>query len=584
MPSRDLLEAFGPYLLLRTLGKGGMGVVYVARANLDAHPLVAVKRLRADAARVPSFLERFEHECELALRLRHPNLVETLDAGHIDGAPYVASELVRGKNLGELAHRLGDQGLGAPLAAVLRIAIDTLSALHYVHTARESDGRSLQLVHRDVTPGNIIVGYDGKSRLADFGLAKSLLTEHLGLTAEGTVLGTPSYLAPEMASGEKATPQTDLYGLGAVAYRLLAGCGPYEGTPRQVLTEMLSGPPKPIEEHRPDLPREFIAVLRRMMARRPEDRPKSARAAIDMLGDVAERTKVWVEHADLSQWISKMFRDEKAEQDAQWTIDLRLQARPDHEAGTRVLPKVAAPLSGEDSSHASRVVSTLALEDGVPLGDDLEPPDDTLKAEFPGVRHQAIEVKTEAALPQPEPQVRVVPVGRALGESPAPDHAALAAVAADAGATLREGSPRSPQPTTARRLTVAPEAGRNTATATIRPQAAAETRLTNPSTPVVVANTGPGWFSMIFVALIAALGGAAVAWLLIIYDPRPVVDVTLYERLGGARGVLHARPEDTSRASLEEKLDQVQRHLEAGEALKARVLLAEIEQTLGIAK
>lgn len=566
MASRDLLEAFGPYLLLRTLGKGGMGVVYVARANLESHPLVAVKRLRADAARVPSFLERFEHECALALRLRHVNLVETLDAGHIDGAPYVASELVRGKNLGELAHRLGDQGLGAPLAAVLRIMIDTLSALHYVHTARESDGRSLMLVHRDVTPGNIIVGYDGRSRLADFGLAKSLLTEHLGLTAEGTVLGTPSYLAPEMASGGAASPQTDLYGLGAVAYRLLAGCGPYEGTPRQVLTDMLTGPPKPIEEHRPDLPREFLTVLRRMMSRRPEDRPSSARAAMHMLGDVAEKTQVWVEHSDLAEWFTKMFREEKAEQDAQWTKDLRVQARPDHEAGTRVLPRVEAPLSGEDSSHESRIASTLALA-GVPLGDELEPAADTLKAAFPNVRAQAVEIATEAAIPQPEP---VVPLGRGLGASPAPS-LGMPKVSPPA-----ESPKRSNQPTTAERMTIVPGAAReaqNTPTATIRPQPA-QARVAT-STPMAESR-GPGWFSMILVAVLAAVGGALLAWW-IVMNP---VDPDLYKRLGVAIAKVQVRPEGEERAALEKKLEQVGAHLKAGDAMEAQVLLAEVEYTL----
>ncbi|MEM7677384.1 MAG: serine/threonine-protein kinase, partial [Myxococcota bacterium] len=195
------MEPFGPYLLLRVLGRGGMGVVYVARSRLPGHPIVALKRLRADAAQVPSFRERFEHECALALRLRHPRLVHVLDAGKVGDIPYIASELVLGMNVATIARRLLSLRRRAPLKIAVRVMLDMLAGLDYVHQAHEPDGRPLQLVHRDVTPGNVLVGYDGISRLADFGLAKSQLTEQLQLTATGMILGTPKFLAPEVAQG-----------------------------------------------------------------------------------------------------------------------------------------------------------------------------------------------------------------------------------------------------------------------------------------------------------------------------------------------------------------------------------------------
>ena len=231
-----------------------MGEVFVARTPWPKNPVAAVKRLRPDVARVPTFEERFQHEAELSVRLSHGNVVSTLNVGSVEGQLYVASELILGKDAGLIADRLRERGQGGPAAVAIRLLLDTLSGLAYVHGVRDKDGKTLKLVHRDVTPGNVLVGYDGTARVADFGLAKSVLTEKSKLTNHGEILGTPHYLAPEVIRGEQASPVSDLYGLGAVMYRFLTGIAPHQGSTAEVLLKVLTEEPRPLSDLRPDLP------------------------------------------------------------------------------------------------------------------------------------------------------------------------------------------------------------------------------------------------------------------------------------------------------------------------------------------
>ncbi|MEO1335171.1 MAG: protein kinase, partial [Myxococcota bacterium] len=148
-------QQFGPFQIVRTLGRGGMGEVFVARTPWSKNPIAAVKRLRPDVARVPTFAERFQHESELAVRLEHENVVATIDVGSVEGQLYVASELVQGKDTGIIADRLRERGQGGPAAVAIRLMLDVLSGLAYVHEAVDLDGTPLALVHRDITPGNV---------------------------------------------------------------------------------------------------------------------------------------------------------------------------------------------------------------------------------------------------------------------------------------------------------------------------------------------------------------------------------------------------------------------------------------------
>lgn len=299
MSPRVDAEIFGPYRIERVLARGGMGVVYIASSPFPEHPRVALKRLRADVRAVPVFLARFERECAIARSLKHPNLVACLDAGRIEDVPFMAAELVIGPDLGTLAREIGP----LPVGLGLRIGLDVAAGLAHIHEARTPDGAPRRLVHRDVAPGNVLVGLDGMSKLGDFGLAKSELLDLDPLTKTGTVLGTPRFLAPERLLGRLPSPAADVYGLGAVLYHLLAGRGPYLGNAREVLARLVHGPPEPLALAHPAIPAAVTEAVDDLMHRALERRPASGRAALRRLEAL---DGAW-SHAEVADWMEARF-------------------------------------------------------------------------------------------------------------------------------------------------------------------------------------------------------------------------------------------------------------------------------------
>ena len=339
-------QQFGPFLIVRTLGRGGMGEVFIARTPWKAHPIAAVKRLRPDLAQAATFAERFQHESELAVRLAHPNVVGTLDVGSVDGQLYVASELVLGKDTGIIADRLRERGQGGPAAVAIRLMLDILIGLAYVHGARDLDGTPLALVHRDITPGNVLVSYDGICKLADFGLAKSLLTGRANLTQHGEILGTPNYLAPEVIRGEAATVASDLYGLGAIMYRFLTGVAPHQGSTADILRQVLADEPRSLAELRPDLSPWLVSFVHRLLAKRPGQRPSDARSLAAQLKDEAEADGLLVARAAVGRWLGELFADDKVQELEEQGRLIAMTSDDLHPPGEGTVVLAARPRSG----------------------------------------------------------------------------------------------------------------------------------------------------------------------------------------------------------------------------------------------
>lgn len=265
-PDQRLL---GNYLLLGEIARGGMGVVYQA-VHTSLNRSCALKVIRAGNFASAGEKARFVLEAEATAALDHPNIVRVRHAGDVDGQLYLEMELVEG---GTLADRL----LSGPLP--FREAAALVSRL-----ARAVDhAHSRGVLHRDLKPGNVLLDIDGAPRLTDFGLAR-LLDRESDLTRTLTVLGTPAYLAPELAKGgaEAATTAADVYGLGALLYECLAGRAPYLGeSPLAVLGALQAGPPLPLMNFRSGLPRDLEILVSRAMAREPASRLSSARELAD---------------------------------------------------------------------------------------------------------------------------------------------------------------------------------------------------------------------------------------------------------------------------------------------------------------
>ena len=299
---------FGPFRLMRRLTRGGMGELYYARTSWPDAPVAVLKRLRPDATE-EMFVRRFEHEADLAVRLDHPNLVRALQVGSVGTALYVASEPVIGQNAAEIRRRFRQRGMFLPMPLVLSVMYDVLSAMIYLHHSQES----LQIIHRDISLSNILIGYDGTAKLLDFGIAKSALTRELNLT-QGCIVGTPAFLAPEIVLGAAPTRQTDIYGLGAVAYSLLTNRTPFEGDVSGLLFRVVSERPIPIRELRPDVPQWLEALVHGMMAADPDARPRSAREILDGLDEQSSDRDACERRKQTSRVIREMFAYEHREE------------------------------------------------------------------------------------------------------------------------------------------------------------------------------------------------------------------------------------------------------------------------------
>ena len=214
----------GRYEVLSRLASGGMAVVYVANAQGAAgfERLVAIKVLHANLAYEDEFIRMFLDEARLAARIRHPNVVATIDISDTpDAGYYLVMEYVEGDHLGALlstAHKLEER---LPIPVVLRIVIDALGGLGAAHDLRDDDGKRLNLVHRDVSPHNVMVGVDGTSRLTDFGVAKA--EDRLTHTRDGQVKGKLAYMAPEQASQGTCDARSDLFAMGIILWECVTG-------------------------------------------------------------------------------------------------------------------------------------------------------------------------------------------------------------------------------------------------------------------------------------------------------------------------------------------------------------------------
>jgi serine/threonine-protein kinase len=247
------------YEVEELVGAGGMSSVYRAHDRLLDRK-VALKVMHQHYGGDPEHVERFRREARSVAALSHPNVVTVIDRGEHRGRQFIVFEYVDGENLKQLIQRRGP----APVATALELAIQIAQALSFAHRHG--------LVHRDVKPQNVLLNGDGRAKVTDFGIARSLDVQQ-GVTQTGTVLGTSEYIAPEQAQGRNVDEQTDVYSLGVVLYELLSGHVPFAGENFvAVAMRHINDPPPPLADSRPDVPARVEAAVRRAMAKEPSDR------------------------------------------------------------------------------------------------------------------------------------------------------------------------------------------------------------------------------------------------------------------------------------------------------------------------
>ncbi len=279
---------FGRYEVLAQIASGGMATVYVARAVGVAgfERLVALKVLHPHMAHEEEFLAMFLDEARLAARIRHPNVVPTLDINDSGGdGYYLVMDYVEGDHLGGLLQRAAKQGERIEPPVVARIVLDALAGLSAAHGLVDERGQPLLLVHRDISPHNLLVGVDGIARLTDFGVAKAEV--RLSSTREGQFKGKLAYMAPEQASTGQTDQRSDIFSMGVVLWESLSSRRLFRGANNaETLNKILKEPVPLLSSVVPELAA-FDEVLSRALARDPEERFQSAEAFAESLEKVA---------------------------------------------------------------------------------------------------------------------------------------------------------------------------------------------------------------------------------------------------------------------------------------------------------
>ncbi len=274
----DKATPFGKYELIERLGVGGMATVY--RARYKAAPgitkPVVIKRVLSEFAENATFVEQFIHEARICVELSHGNIVQVFDFGQVKGEYFLAMELVDGHPLSRVIKRARARGLHQlpqPLAA--SIAIEMCKGLHYAHTRTDESGRPLGLVHRDVSPDNVLVSYVGEVKIADFGIAKAEMAGR-PITDAGMVKGKYLFFSPEQALGEDLDARSDVYAVGVVLYRMLAGRLPFEGQDYEVLDRIIKGDISPVAQLNREMDGALAQIVMRALATEKGERFQSA--------------------------------------------------------------------------------------------------------------------------------------------------------------------------------------------------------------------------------------------------------------------------------------------------------------------
>jgi serine/threonine protein kinase len=265
---------FGRYRIVRTLGHGGMGAVYLAHdTQLDRSVALKIPDIPPGSGR--DVLERFYREARAAAALHHPNLCAVYDVGQVDGCPYLTMAYIEGKPLSALIGR-GAALAEHQVAAVIRKLALALQEAH-----------DHNVVHRDLKPANILVSRKGELVIVDFGLARRYGAGDAQVTNSGLILGTPAYMSPEQIEGSSASmgPACDIYSLGVILYEMLSGRVPFEGSAVLVLCQILGSDPEPLSQLRPDVDPRLEAICCKAMAKRVSDRYATMRDLAGVLGE-----------------------------------------------------------------------------------------------------------------------------------------------------------------------------------------------------------------------------------------------------------------------------------------------------------
>jgi serine/threonine-protein kinase len=285
------------------IASGGMASVHFGRLSgpVGFSRVVAIKTMRPTLARDPEFISMFVDEATLSSRVQHPNVVPVLDVVVEAGQIFIVMEYVHGQSLSALLTEAIQAREPVPIPIATSILCGVLEGLHAAHEARDRRGTSLAIVHRDVSPQNVLVGADGLARIMDFGIAKA--NSRLSATQEGQLKGKLSYMAPEQVRGQRVDRRSDVFAAAAVLWGVLAGRRLFRGDDvADTMSQVLGGEVPPLSGFRPDIAPALDAAILAALARDPAQRPQTARDFARAIEAAAPRAA----ERDVGAWVERL--------------------------------------------------------------------------------------------------------------------------------------------------------------------------------------------------------------------------------------------------------------------------------------
>ncbi len=299
-------STFGRYRILSVIQRGGMGEIFLAEL-VDKGIRVVLKRLLADHDDDDRYVEMFRQEAEVMSQLDHPNIVKVLDVPIIDSKQCLAMEFVRGRNVQQVMRRCRSMGSRMDARIAVHIMSKVLNGLHEAHSVRLPDGSPMDLVHRDVKPGNVLVSFAGDVKITDFGIAKSNM--HSRNTTVGVVKGTTRYLSPEQIRGDAATARSDIFSCASVLVEMLTDSPLFDrGSVAPTLLAIVSGEREPVEKLLPFRAPQLVDAIERALCLRPEDRYATAKEFRQALMASSRVLGARVRDDDVGSFLRQLFQ------------------------------------------------------------------------------------------------------------------------------------------------------------------------------------------------------------------------------------------------------------------------------------
>jgi serine/threonine protein kinase/tetratricopeptide (TPR) repeat protein len=328
----DLPHPFGRYVLTRQIGEGGMAEVFKASVQVaeGLSKWVVIKKIRPEFATRREFTLMFVDEAKIALGLNHPNIVQVFDFGQIGDDLFLAMELIEGLDLMRLFHAVGAMSSAFPAVIAAYIGHQVASGLSYAHRRVDEHGRPMGIVHRDVSPHNIMLSYEGGVKVLDFGIARARPeVPAADVEEEHTIKGKIAYMSPEQANGRAVDGRSDVYSLGVVLYELLTGELQFRGRNRLAALERVrSQPLPPVLDAAPEVPYELAQIVDRALKRHPDERFQSAREMRSALAKFLHHSDPVVDDEVLADFVSR-FREDGVRRRSPLGLDARTRELTD---------------------------------------------------------------------------------------------------------------------------------------------------------------------------------------------------------------------------------------------------------------